>query len=133
LSDEGPERSLTWDEAGTQVPVRSEGELLARLHDIASEAGETPPLVSLIGPDGSALTIGLGREYSVVNYWRSPDEPDWMGRGTIGREESPQFWFHGHFSEFAPGSAVSVDEAVEAMLRFFRTGERPDNLEWDYS
>jgi immunity protein Imm1 of predicted polymorphic toxin system len=133
LPDDSPDRTLSWDEKATEVPVRSEGELLARLHDIASEAGETPPLVSLSNPDGGALTIGLGREYSVVNYIRSVDEPDWISRGTLGRDESPVFYFHGHYSEFTPGSAVSVDEAVEAMLRFFRTGRRPENLEWDPS
>ena len=133
MPDDTPDRTLTWDEEGTEVPVRSEGELLERLHDIASEAGETPPLVSLIAPEGGALTIGVGREYSVVNYIPSVDEPDWISRGTLDPDESPVFYFHGHYSELAPGSAVSVDEAVEAMLRFFRTGRRPENLEWDPS
>jgi Immunity protein Imm1 len=133
LPDDSPDRTLSWDEKATEVPVRSEGELLARLHDIPSEAGDTPPLVTLSTPDGGALTIGLGREYSVVNDIRSVNEPDWISRGTLGPDESPVFYFHGHYSEFAPGSAVSVDEAVEAMLRFFRTGRRPENLEWDPS
>jgi hypothetical protein len=121
---------LCWDVQAGEVPVRSERELLERLHDIAAHAGETPPLVELFQPDGSSVAIGIGRDHSVVSYIRSFDEPDVVSQGTVDRDGSPVFFFHGEWSEFAPGSAVSVDEAIEAMLRFYRTGERLDNIGW---
>jgi Immunity protein Imm1 len=121
---------LSWDADATEVPIHSEQELLERLHGIAAEAGETPPLVELFQPDGSSLAVGLGRDHSVVSYIRSVNEPDAVSQGTLGRDDSPLFYYHGAPSEFAPGTAVSVSEAIDAMLSFYRTGERPDNIDW---
>jgi Immunity protein Imm1 len=112
------------------VPVRSEQELLDRLREIAAHAGEAPPLVELYQPDGSSLAIGVGAERSVVTFIPSPDEPDWLSRGEDDDGAPPVFYLHGHYSDFSPDAAVPADAAVEAMRRFYATGQRPDNIAW---
>lgn len=121
---------LSWDEQATMVPVTSEAELMQRLDELAAQAGETPPIVELYQPDGSSLSIGVGRERSVVVHIESVDQPDWISSGDPSRGELPVFYFHGHHSEFPPGSAVPVEDAIEAMRRFYSTGQRPDNIAW---
>jgi hypothetical protein len=121
---------LSWDDQATMVPVASEQELMDRLEDIASHVEEAPPLVELFMPGGGSLAIGVGRDHSVVSYIRSLDEPDVLSKGTVEASEPPLFYFHGADSEFPPDAAVPVEDAYEAMRRFYRTGERPDNIDW---
>lgn len=121
---------LSWDEAASRVPVDTEDELMERLRDIARTAAEAPPLVELLMADGSSLAIGVGREQSVVNYIRSPDEPDYLSKGSEAAQEPPVFYYHGTYSDFPPDAAVSAEDAYEAMRRFYRSGERPDNIQW---
>jgi hypothetical protein len=40
------------------------------------------------------------------------------------------FYLHGHYSDFPPDAAVPAGAAVEAMRRFYATGQRPDNIAW---
>jgi immunity protein Imm1 of predicted polymorphic toxin system len=126
----GPQ--LSWDEKATKVTVASEQELMDRLERIAAEADEAPPLVQLSMPDGSSLAIGVGREQSVVTYIRSLNEPDYLSRGTAEASQPPVFYYHGADSEFPPDAAVPAGDACEAMRRFYRTGKRPDNIDWQH-
>jgi hypothetical protein len=125
------EPQLSWDEHATMVPIASERELMQQLDRIAAEAdAAAPPLVELFMPGGSSMAIGVGRDHSVVTFIRSLGEPDYLSKGADEDGEPPLFYFHGADSEFPPGSAVPVEDAYEAMRRFYRTGERPDNIDW---
>ena len=121
---------LSWDEQATMVAVNSERDLLKRLAEIADQAADAPPLVELYQPDGASLAIGVGAERSVVTYIRNPDEPDWLSRGDSDDGPPPVFYLHGHYSDFPPDAAVPAEDAVEAMRRFYTTGQRPDNIAW---
>lgn len=114
------------------VPVGSEREMIERLDEIAADAGDAPPLVELYQRDGSSLAIGVGRDRSVVTYIRSVEEPDWLSASDDEQDEPMVFYLHGHFSEFPPDAAVPVADAVEAMRRFYATGQRPDNIRWQH-
>ena len=103
---------------------------MQRLDDIAAQAGDVPPLVELVIPNGNSLAVGVGRDYSIVSYVVSPAEPDFLSRGDAAGDEPPVFYYGGEYSEFPPGTAVSVDDAYEAMRCFYRTGKQPDNVDW---
>jgi Immunity protein Imm1 len=124
----GPTLGWRHDEAAERID--SEQALVRRLEEIGAANSEQPPLVTLAMTDGSWLAVGVGRDYSIVNYVKSIAEPDYLSEGDLAVDEPPVFYFDGHYSEFPPDAAVSVEDAYEAMRRFYRTGERPDNISW---
>jgi hypothetical protein len=122
---------VSWAENET-APVRTVSELDQRLDELDRQARETQPFVAEIArPDGAVLSIGLGRDTSVLNYSASPDPPYFTshdhgrsGHGTV------VFYFYGHWSEFPADAAVPMTQAREAARRFMQNGQRPDNIHW---
>jgi Immunity protein Imm1 len=82
-------------------------------------------------PDGAALSIGLGRDHSVLNYMSSPYPPYFTSHDEeADTDGTVVFFYYGHWSEFPADAAVPMADAREAARRFFETGERPDNVAW---
>jgi hypothetical protein len=123
--------TLSWAE-NENVPVHTVQELDERLDALDRQARASQPLVAgLERPDGAALSIGLGRDRSVLNYMRSPDPPYFTSHDEqADTDGTVVFFYYGHWSEFPADAAVPMDDAREAARRFFRTGERPDNIDW---
>ena len=123
--------TLSWAEDGS-APVHSVQELDERLDDLERQARDHQPLVAGIErPNGAALSIGLGRDRSVLNYMSSPDPPYFTSHDEQGDVDGTVvFYYYGHWSEFPADAAVPMGDAREAARRFFRSGERPDNIDW---
>lgn len=103
-------------------------DLLDRLEEEA-ERGD-PLIVGLEMPNGASLSLGLGRSESVLNYVDSPDPPYYSSLGDEGAEGSIVFYLDGHWTELPRSAAIPIEDAREAMRRFFETGKRPENVRW---
>jgi hypothetical protein len=123
--------TLSWAE-DESVPVHSVQELDERLDELDRRARDDLPLVAGIErADGKALSIGLGRDRSVLNYMSSLDPPYFTSHDENADEGGTiVFYYYGHESEFPADAAVPMEDAREAVRRFFETGERPENLDW---
>lgn len=123
--------TLSWGD-DEKAPIRSVQELDERLDALDRQAEASQPFIAeLVRPDGAVLSLGVGREYSVLNYSASPDPPYYTSHSADGGEAATVvFYYYGHESEFPGDAAVPMSDAREAARRFFVDGQRPDNLDW---
>jgi Immunity protein Imm1 len=128
---DGHMTTVSWAD-DEKAPVRTVEELDARLDALDEQAREGEPLIAeIVRPDGAVLTIGLGRDSSVLNYSASLDPPYYTSHSDDSPEdENVVFYYYGHWSEFLPEMAVPKDDAREAARLFFSDGERPNNVGW---
>lgn len=78
-----------------------------------------------------SLGIGLGRATSVASF-NGPDgnPPYYVSSGNGSDEDELVFYYQGTWTEFAPGSAVPVEDARAAMTSFFGSGQLPGEISW---
>lgn len=122
---------LIWGEDG-EAAVGSAEELDALLDRLTGEAESSEPfIVELVGDGGAALSMGIGRPLSVVNYVSASfDPPYFQSVGHAGNEDELVFLYRGEWSEFPPQSAVPTEHARDALRRFLETEMRPDSIAW---
>lgn len=122
---------LVWGTSG-QAGVSSVEDLDRLLDRLTRDAKNTEPfIVELVADDGSTLSIGLGRELSVVNYVSASLDPPYLQSvGDGDNQEDLVFYYRSDWSEFALDSAVPAARAKAALRRFFETAELPDNIDW---
>src|SRR5689334_4275066 len=107
--------------------VTSEDELLSLLR--AAVQAE-PRVYELDGFQQGQLQLGLGGQYAVVHFIENADIPV----SYDVRAQSPsaldyvEFLLGGTPTPIPPEYCVSSEEAVQAALFFFRTGERDPSL-----
>lgn len=123
---------LHWDDRGTEVRIASVAELDREL-DRLTEAAE-PVLVRMYDrddPSGPMLTVGVGGPRSTVG-WTDRDGTSWMSKGDLPGPQPPgRFWYSGHVSEVPASALVQNESGRDAARRFFRDGDRPDNVRWE--
>ena len=131
MPDTGQPMTISWAENET-APVASVDELDQRLDTLDAQARESEPFVAeLVRPDGAVLSIGLGRDRSVLNHSASADPPYYTSYDPEADDDGTiVFHFYGHWSEFPGDAAVAMVEAREAARRFFESGERSDSIHW---
>lgn len=89
--------------------------------------------MSLVSPAGDCLSIGVGRDESVLGWTgASLDPPYFASKGTIESVEPVVMFFAegDHWTEFPRHEAILWARAVEGVRRFLETGELPDNVDW---
>jgi hypothetical protein len=106
-------RRLEWGETGA-VDVETVAEMDAVIDRLSAEAGSHPMVIELTVPSGATLSIGIGREVTVRNYVDASLEPP----------------YRGDWSEYPPGSPISIEEGREALRKFFVKGELAAGVEW---
>jgi hypothetical protein len=123
--------TISWAE-NENAAASSVDELDEQLDALDARAREGEPFVAeLVHPNGAVLSIGLGRDRSVLNHSASPDPPYYTSHDPESDEDGVVvFYFYGHWSEYSADAAVPMDEAREAARRFFRTGQRPESVDW---
>lgn len=107
---------------------------LDRLHIDALQR-QRPTLIALYGDDQPVvrtLSIGVGSEASMADWAdeQDPQEPYVSSRGEGEESSRVSFYFGNQWSEFPASVLIPLKDAREAATRFFNTGERPDNIEW---
>jgi hypothetical protein len=121
---------LLWGESETAV-VESIDELDHRLAVLTEEAKKRPFMAELIATNGNSLSMGLGREETVLSWVpANNDPPYYASKGNPNAEGTIVFYYSGDWSEFPRWSAVPVPAGWATMREFFQTGERPSTVEW---
>jgi hypothetical protein len=129
LAEEVP--TLSWAE-GESAAVPNTAKLDELLDELDHQAADGRPFVATLErPDGKVLGLTVGDERSIVTYMASADPPYFSSHDPESDEAGTVVYdFFGHFSESPADAAVPMDDAREAARRFFRTGERPENIAW---
>jgi hypothetical protein len=111
--------------------VRTVEELDAALEDLSAEATAEPFMAELYRDGSGSLAIGLGREWTVLNYVPEGLDPPYLqARAPGNRKTSLWFRFRGEASEFPPEAALPVEPGRAALRHFFMTGELTTDLSW---
>jgi hypothetical protein len=121
-----------YDEYATTA-IESEGQLLEELARLR-RAGR-PTFLSLASPSDEALEIGLGPELSGLCWvflgpWARYEHKLALTPEVVADEEQV-FADGGGGFVFEPRHLFPTDEAVEAAVYFYRTGQPPGWLEWE--
>jgi hypothetical protein len=107
-------------------------ERLDALH--AAEAGEVAPAMATLElASGDALTIGLGRDETVLSFTPASGDPPYFASRGGGAADEPVlvFFVEGHWTEFSRRNAVSWAAGRQAMLDFMETGDLSNVIAWE--
>lgn len=113
--------------------VTCDEELRYALAEAEQDAARQPLIAVVTLDDGDSLSIGLGREISVLSFVGASGNPPYLSsQGRARRRDDENFVFHyfGHWSEFPPSTAVPVEDAVEAVRYFCEHGELSPQVDW---
>lgn len=124
--------TIETDEGALELGSSHEVEVnLDRLQEVVTP--ETAQLVTVERTrEGTALSIGLGRNLSVLNFiGRDGNPPYFTSSGGSGAQGSITFWFGGHLSEYPLRNAIPIASARAAMRHFCETGQLSDDLQWE--
>jgi hypothetical protein len=115
--------------------VESCDELAELLDELDTELRGAPELVDIQrGERGDTMTIGLGRDVSVLTFMRADQNPPYMQsraddlRGKAGT--FVVFHYRGHHSEFELLECIPTELAKRAVLKFCKTGQLPRDIKW---
>lgn len=109
--------------------VTSPDDLVALLDKVASL--RLPTWLELATPEGDALHIGLGRDFSSLRFIEGRDDGQvFHSAPTLDSPQEATFQFGTVPTTMDIGSAIAVDEARAAVAEFQRTGRRPEGVEW---
>lgn len=82
--------------------------------------------------DGTALSIGLGRRLSVLNFiGRDGNPPYFTSAGGSDAAESITFLFGGQPSEYPMRNAIPLASARSAMRVFCASGQLTKDVQWE--
>jgi hypothetical protein len=118
---------------GDSISVTTAEELDAILQPLHTDVSRADALVvAITSPAGDDLTLGIGRDTTVVG-WTSADgdPPHFVSRGSTEEGDDLVFFYDGHWTDFPASRGIPVEDAFEAARLFVRTGERPTNIRWD--
>jgi hypothetical protein len=123
--------AVSWDQHEERLASIDEVEdLLDRLHDRFKNGD--PTLVSIALATRDSLSIGLGRDASVLNHVREDRNPPYyISTGGGGETEGIWFRFGGEWSEYPTRNAVPISVARAVMRQFCKTGKLPQSIEWE--
>lgn len=101
------------------------------LDNIHAAAVTAPVLVSVIRADGESLTIGLGRELSVLSHVPADLNPPYRASaGDLEGEELVNYSFQGSYSEFPITDCVPIAKARFALREFATDGTLSATIRW---
>lgn len=119
---------LEWNGTGRELATLDE---LDRILDELERQAEEPFVVELFRDDGASLSLGLGREVTVLDHVPADLNPPYRQTYAPGTaEQSIWFRFRGDASEFPPEAAVPYPKGRAALRHFFATGELAPDLSW---
>lgn len=127
---------VEWGGESAGASVKSLGELDALLDDLECLARSTAPfLVVLVGPDGSSLTIGLGRDESIAQYSDGTDDgPSFASVPVANRTGEPLvFELDGEPNEMLAELSTPSESTRQAARYFFTERGRDPQLRWEAS
>ena len=124
---------LVWgDEEHCRTEVSTEEELDRVVDELtATAATDAPFSIELMVNEDTAISIVVGLDISLVNFYSATNKPNYSGSiGPWDEDESIVFYYRGHYSEVSKAHFVPIDDAREALRCYFRTGQRPKKITW---
>jgi hypothetical protein len=113
--------------------VTCEEEFRHALADAQHDAARLPLIAEVTLDDGDCLSIGLGREISVLSYVGASKMPPYFssqGSARLRDGEGLVFRYCGHWSEFPPSAAVPTAEAIDAVRYFCEHEKLSPLMNW---
>lgn len=124
--------TVSWNVTDARVvrTVEALGELLDELHE---RHAREPARVSLQHGSGAMLSIGLGRDVSVLDFMGPAPEwpPYYVSRGTLTPADEEVAWTY--CEQHTPclrGQLIALDVAREAARVFFESGRLARAVRW---
>jgi hypothetical protein len=124
---------LAWSESG-DAEVQDLSQLRSLLEDLNRKARHRPFFAVLKLEGVGSLTIGVGREQSVLSYTQASGEPPYphsVGANPKGGSASIVFDYWEEPTEVPLSAAIPADLAMRAVEFFFLRGELPSFVEWE--
>ena len=122
--------ALEWNE-NDRAEISGVGDLDLLLERLDREAVQHPIVVELIDPAGAALSVGLGREITVLNYVGPTQDPPYFQSVGDAGSEPVVFFYRGEWSEYPPDAAIPKPAGLRALREFFDgAGELPRSVRW---
>ncbi|WP_285470917.1 Imm1 family immunity protein [Actinoplanes sp. NBRC 101535] len=124
---------ISWREGEDGHLVSCDEELRYALAEAEQDAGRQPLIAAVTLDDGDSLSIGLGREVSVLSFVGASGMPPYFssqGRARRRDDEGVVFHYFGHWTGFPPSAALPVEDAVEAVRYFCEHGELSPQVDW---
>lgn len=91
-----------------------------------------PTLVTVELEDGDSLSIGLGKELSVLNFVAANNDPPYFtSAGNLQLDGVISFCYEGELSEFPLKHAVTNEAARAAITHFCLTGKLTSAIKWE--
>jgi hypothetical protein len=110
--------------------VESEAQLRAAL---AHFRQLEPALLVLVSPSKESLEIGLGPDFSGLRWKKPPSR--WNSKHAVNPHpvtgQGLEIEDGGGGSGIEADHLFPTDEVIEAVVQFYRTGRRPDSLQWE--
>lgn len=104
--------------------------LLAEIHE--KELSGSSVIVEVVHPVSGSLSIGLGKEKTVLNYVSiSGNPPYFISVGDSNLEGTEVFYYYGDWSEYLCRNLVSLQLGLEVVEHFFLTGELSEKVIWE--
>jgi hypothetical protein len=113
-----------------ETEVDDPDEAVALFRAIDEDPTVGPVLVEYYIPEHESLSVGAGRELSVLNFQNSLDPPYFTSLGNAGNENL-DFSYGGQFSEYPGKSAVPKAHAIVALREFVVSRTKPTSVEWE--
>jgi Immunity protein Imm1 len=95
------------------------------------ESNRHPTMIDVIAGDGRSLTLGLGRDMTIVSLAGPEGSPPYYA--SVGNENAKgdiTFDYHGEMTEFPLHHAVSFLAARKAALQFLSESGLPNAVRW---
>lgn len=81
---------------------------------------------------GESITIGLGAQYSVINYSPANANPPYLSSvGDFENDDVLEFWYLGHLSEIPHRNCISHELAKDALQYFVKYGKLTQSIKWE--
>lgn len=120
---------------GREIFIKSDVELENVLDDLHSQFLQEPEpvLAEIEAPNGDSLAIGLGREWSVLNFIGASREPPYftsLGDSELIAEKVAVFRFGDDWTEIPSEHLIPTSIARDAVRDFFQTSKMPGGIQW---
>ena len=125
---------LVW---GTSPSDRAEVGSIEELDSVIDQLerrAKRPLIVDVIVAESGSVSLGLGRERTVVSFVpESQDPPYFHSIGTTEDGDDLIFFYYDEWTEFPRRQAIPISLGREVLRRYVRERALPDIIEWEES
>ncbi len=123
---------LVWD-MGQRSEVQSEEQLTHLIEQVVLEAqNDMPFTVEIRVSKDTGLSMVVGLNESHMEFYSESEGPLVVGcKGPWNTDELIAFLHWGEYTEMPRKFWVPFSSAKVAFFEYFRTGKRPNNIQWN--